>query len=1779
MTTWAGITVKAAKKARKFEQRRGMGLARLLENLESRLLLDGNPFYHAGDLDTTYAPGHTTPLPGTVDYSGWYTTPLLDATGNPLVDPLTGIPSTTVVNNLYGNVIPAGTPVLDSNGDPVLDTDGNPVVTAEAAAAGDSQFYYAAGFWGYANYIKTALVPAANGQPAKIVIADCLTGHLRVGRYLFDGPIDTTTGLPSSTGQVFDSTFNGGQPLIIDLGAYAAAPNPLRQETLGNVAVDAAGNIYVAGSTRQVTFTLGMTSSTRYDVNAVLAKITPAGVLDTTFDIEGKVDARAHDGVVIYDFANGQEEINALVLMPNGKVVIGGSTTLDPGINFGLQMLLEFNTDGSVNNSFGTDGRAVFQGNISGGYSGSIIYATGAHYSPTEYGGWANRQYEDRIAAMTLTPSGQILVAGSMSLGGTDTQIFLERYNPNGTLDTTFNPAGVNNPNASSGRAGVVTFNPQVSNDKGCGEDGVNQVVYQPDGKILLVGYTTPASSPVNGQIWARRAENKALVARFTSEGLLDTTFADRNNSASTPTVGYIETGMVATNTDAYLNAVIVQSDGKIIVGGYSSSSKGYSFALERFQANGAVDNQFGTNGVVITRLDTVTTGSGFLSGNYSVAETDGGYPQVGYQDLMVAQDMVIGMYLNPTNGSIQTVGYSMTTAPYQGISIPGINGMTVPDIGDGVIPDQYPSITTPTAVPAFTAFGQLEFVRYKNDSANTHSDTNKPLAVLIAPALDDTLTQYQFQVAYTDESAIRLASLGSGNIVVTGPNGYSAVATVVAISSSSSSVIPIVTDQSPVYVTYRVTSPTPDGLTPGWIDGDYAIALNPLSVSDTFGNFAIGGNLGTVTVDGATDYDTPVATLGLTPNITTLGGLFYDFTVTYTDNFGINVASITSTNIRITSTTKSFNQLATLINVDQPVNGTTRIATYRIVAPTGGWSATDAGTYQIIMQNNQVGDTAYPLNDPQEANDTITPPGGSPTTISHFVTGGSLGSFQLVVPDTAKPTATLAVTDVTTSGGTSYSFSVTFSDNVSVNIGSLLTGNITVTGPNGFSQVATFESVSNQTNGTPRAATYSFTPPGGAWAPTNFGVYTITMNANQVYDTSSNSVDAGALGTFRAYLASDVTRPTAVVLSAPDIVGLGGTSYTFTVRFTDDTALMVSTIGTGNLVIAGPNYNQTATLVSVDSSVNGTPRVATFRINAPTGGWVAGNVGAYSIVMAANQVTDTSGNYVLASQIGSFNIRLQDTQPPTALLAASAITLGTTNYSFQVSYADNTGVDTTTLGHGEIVVTGPNGYSQVATFQGSSSPVAGTVVATYGITSPGAVWGNADVGSYAINLLGGKVADLSGNVIAAQALGTTNVPDTMGPTMTLNAPNVAGLGATSYQFTVTYTDPSGIDLTSFMDGNVKVTGPNSYTQSALLQSIVTNTNGSRTVTYRVTPPGGVWSTGSGGAYTVTVQNPLVRDTLGNAVAAGVLGTFQVTQAIAAGGTLTANPTTGVNNQPVVLTATVTGNAGTPTGTVTFADGATTLGTVTLTNGTATWAVASLTLGTHNLTATYNGSLSYSSKVLTLSYLVGTVNQRTVNQIYLDILGRNADSSGLNYFVTYLNQGHSRGEVANILLTSQEYRMKTVQSLYQTYLGRNADTGGMNNFLGLLQSGGTMDNVRTTILGSAEYYSRAGSTYEGYISRLYQQVLGRAADQAGLTSWTNTLASGVSRTQVASIFLSVREYRTNLVNSLYTTLLLRNSDAAGLNSWVGRMFTGTTNNSIAIQFINSAEYASVHQLV
>ncbi|MFL5331585.1 MAG: choice-of-anchor Q domain-containing protein [Gemmataceae bacterium] len=127
-------------------------------------------------------------------------------------------------------------------------------------------------------------------------------------------------------------------------------------------------------------------------------------------------------------------------------------------------------------------------------------------------------------------------------------------------------------------------------------------------------------------------------------------------------------------------------------------------------------------------------------------------------------------------------------------------------------------------------------------------------------------------------------------------------------------------------------------------------------------------------------------------------------------------------------------------------------------------------------------------------------------------------------------PIALANAPTITTAGGLTQTITVVYQDETGITLGSIGNGDIQVTTATGFSKIGTF--VSSIGSGTSVTATYTIPSVTGGWAVSADGVYTISMAATQVSDSSSNWEQPGALGTFMVAIPR-----TLVVTTANDIV------------------------------------------------------------------------------------------------------------------------------------------------------------------------------------------------------------------------------------------------------------------------------------------------------------------------------------------------------------------------------------------------------------------------------------------------------------------------------------------------------------------------------------------------------------------------------------------------------------------------------------------------------------------
>ena len=225
------------------------------------------------------------------------------------------------------------------------------------------------------------------------------------------------------------------------------------------------------------------------------------------------------------------------------------------------------------------------------------------------YGGgdwWTSTDFssgEDIAFGVAVQPNGKIVVVGR-SFAPTGDNFALARYNLNGTLDTTF---------SGDGR--------QVTNFGG--DDSAHDVALQSDGKLIVVGDTCVGD--ICNLAMARYLPTGGLDATFNGDGKVVTDIGGRDNGA---------------------RGVAIQSDGKIVVIGYSWSATKSDFVFYRYNPNGSRDTTFSGDGTAIGNF-----GLGRISTGRDVAiRSDGKIVGVGFTTDSTGDNFSIAR-LNP-NGT-----------------------------------------------------------------------------------------------------------------------------------------------------------------------------------------------------------------------------------------------------------------------------------------------------------------------------------------------------------------------------------------------------------------------------------------------------------------------------------------------------------------------------------------------------------------------------------------------------------------------------------------------------------------------------------------------------------------------------------------------------------------------------------------------------------------------------------------------------------------------------------------------------------------------------------------------------------------------------------------------------------------------------------------------------------------------------------------------------------------------------------------------------------------------
>ena len=315
-----------------------------------------------------------------------------------------------------------------------------------------------------------------------------------------------------------------------------------------------------------------LTGYSNTDIAAV--RYLPNGTLDPSFGSGGIVKTALRTVNAI---------TSAIALQSDGKVILAGSANNGQTNDFAI---LRYNSNGSLDQTFGKQGIVITS--LSEG--------------------------DDNATDVSIQKDGKILVVGCCN-DGSNTDFAVVRYSSNGNLDPTFGKDGI-----------VLTSLSQ-------GDDQAVAMAVQPDGKVLLTGYSNTNIATVrykpdgsldksfgkNGIVITSvnsgedeaediklQDDGKIVIAGKSNNGLNNDFALLRYNPDGSPDPTFGKGGIVITGIrdgDDQASALCIQSDGKIIAAGSSNNGLNYDFALIRYNRNGSVDRSFGKNGIVLTYI------------------------------------------------------------------------------------------------------------------------------------------------------------------------------------------------------------------------------------------------------------------------------------------------------------------------------------------------------------------------------------------------------------------------------------------------------------------------------------------------------------------------------------------------------------------------------------------------------------------------------------------------------------------------------------------------------------------------------------------------------------------------------------------------------------------------------------------------------------------------------------------------------------------------------------------------------------------------------------------------------------------------------------------------------------------------------------------------------------------------------------------------------------------------------------------------------------------------
>ena len=159
-----------------------------------------------------------------------------------------------------------------------------------------------------------------------------------------------------------------------------------------------------------------------------------------------------------------------------------------------------------------------------------------------------------------------------------------------------------------------------------------------------------------------------------------------------------------------------------------------------------------------------------------------------------------------------------------------------------------------------------------------------------------------------------------------------------------------------------------------------------------------------------------------------------------------------------------------------------------------------------------------------------------------------------------------------------------------------------------------------------------------------------------------------------------------------------------------------------------------------------------------------------------------------------------------------------------------------------------------------------------------------------------------------------------------------------------------------------------------------------------------------------------------------------------------------------------------------------------------------------------------------------------------------------------------------MIVSGHEYHVKMIDGVYRQLLQRGVDGPGGAFWGGMLDNGTPVEDVEAIIMGSDEYYARAGRTLNGFVNKMFHDVLNRTLDAGGSAYFVQLLRQGLSRRVIAGSITWSAEAIGIRVNSYYQMLLAHDADPSVRNFWVYLIGHGHRDQEIVGFLASSSEY-------